>query len=60
MTETIVGEMHKRREKMADGRRYIIYYTFGDDNGSRGESENSGTIPRATSEIENTEESENV
>jgi len=22
------GEMHKRREKMADERRYIIYYTF--------------------------------
>ena len=22
-------EMNKRREKMADGRRYIIYYTFG-------------------------------
>lgn len=29
--ETSVGEMHKRREVMADGRRYIIYYTFGDD-----------------------------
>ena len=29
--ETSVGEMHKRREAMADGRRYIIYYTFGDD-----------------------------
>ena len=26
--ETCVGEIHKRREKMADGRRYIIYYTF--------------------------------
>ena len=25
-----VGEMHARREKMADGRRYIIYYTFGE------------------------------
>lgn len=24
------GEMHKRRELMADGRRYIIYYTFGE------------------------------
>ncbi len=23
-----VGEMSKRREKMADGRRYIIYYNF--------------------------------
>ena len=25
-----VGEMHARREQMADGRRYMIYYTFGD------------------------------
>ena len=27
--EKRVGEMHKRRETMADGKRYIIYYTFG-------------------------------
>lgn len=26
-----VGEMRKRRETMADGRRYILYYTFGDE-----------------------------
>ena len=26
-----VYEMQKRREIMADGRRYIIYYTFGED-----------------------------
>ncbi|HSK72625.1 MAG TPA: hypothetical protein VK892_13060 [Pyrinomonadaceae bacterium] len=26
-----VYEMRKRRELMADGRRYIIYYTFGED-----------------------------
>jgi len=25
-----IGEMHKRSEKMADERRYIIYYTFGE------------------------------
>ena len=25
-----LGEMHARRETMADGRRYIIYYTFGE------------------------------
>lgn len=24
-------QMHKRRELMADNRRYIIYYTFGDN-----------------------------
>jgi hypothetical protein len=29
--EIIVGEMHKRRETMADGKRYIIYYTFGNE-----------------------------
>jgi hypothetical protein len=29
--ETTVGEMHKRREKMADEKRYIIYYTFGEE-----------------------------
>lgn len=23
-----VGEMHKRRETMTDGRRYIIFYNF--------------------------------
>lgn len=23
------GEMRRRRETMADGKRYIIYYTFG-------------------------------
>lgn len=28
--ETGVGEIRKRRETMADGRRYIIYYTFGE------------------------------
>ncbi len=28
--ETSVGEMHKRQDAMADGRRYIIYYTFGE------------------------------
>ena len=26
-----IGEMHKRRETMADGRRYIIFYTFGNE-----------------------------
>jgi hypothetical protein len=25
-----VAEMHARREAMADNRRYIIYYTFGE------------------------------
>ncbi len=26
--ENKVGEMHKRRETMPDGKRYIIFYTF--------------------------------
>ncbi len=26
-----IGETHKRREMMADGKRYIIFYTFGDE-----------------------------
>lgn len=29
--EKAVGEMRKRRETMPDGKRYIIYYTFGGD-----------------------------
>ena len=33
-TEKPVGEMHKRREPMPDGRRYIIYYSFGDETAS--------------------------
>lgn len=28
------GEMHKRRETMADDKRYIIYYTFGESKGN--------------------------
>ena len=24
-----VGEMHKQRQTMPDGKRYIIFYTFG-------------------------------
>ena len=27
------GEMHVRREVMPDGKRYIIFYTFGDEPG---------------------------
>ncbi len=26
-----VGEIRKRTERMPDGKRYIIFYTFGDD-----------------------------
>lgn len=38
--ETSLGEMHKRKETMADGRRYIIYYTFGEDEQARPKTEN--------------------
>lgn len=47
--ETSVGEMQKRRETMPDGKRYIIYYTFGD-----------GANSETMTESENAEESENV
>mgnify|MGYP000442152908 CR=1 FL=1 len=48
--KTSVGEMHKRRETMADGKRYIIYYTFGNDRDSESDSEQT-TNPK--SEIPN-------
>ena len=32
-----IGEMEKRREKMADAKRYIIYYTFGSETASETE-----------------------
>ena len=31
MSATDIGAMRKRRVTMADGRRYLIYYTFGED-----------------------------
>ena len=34
------GEVQKRLETMADGRRYIIYYTFGEDEKARPKTEN--------------------
>lgn len=50
--ETGIGKMRKRREAMPDGKRYIIYYTFG-------EIENSEPMIQEKSE-EKPEESENV
>ena len=41
--------MRKRRETMPDGKRYIIYYTFGD-----------GDNREATTKDENAEDAENV
>lgn len=38
-----VGEMHKREEKMADGRRRIIYYTFNGEAGKNAENETAQT-----------------
>ena len=37
--EETIGEMHKRRETMPDGRRYIIFYTFGKEEAAAPESE---------------------
>ncbi|HEX8638761.1 MAG TPA: hypothetical protein VF692_11900 [Pyrinomonadaceae bacterium] len=47
-------EMHKRRELMADGRRYIIYYTFGENAGKSAAEANAGTVSAGT-EQEKTE-----
>ena len=41
--DSVVGEMHMRREQMADGRRYIVYYTFGEDAGVTPENWKEGT-----------------
>ena len=54
--ETSVGEMHKRVEKMADARRYIIYYTFGDES-KDGKSPNNQSIKQNQKQ---SEVSENV
>ncbi len=35
--ENKVGEMHKQTETMPDGKRYIIFYTFGDKDESKNE-----------------------
>ena len=51
LEEKNVGEMKKRRVMMADGKRYLIYYTFGDSLPNAPESELT---------IEKTENNENV
>ena len=48
LEEKSVGEMKKRRVMMADGKRYLIYYTF----------ENSET--KVDLDVIKTEDSENV
>lgn len=39
-----VGEMRKRQETMADGKRYIIYYTFENENQNDAGREDSAAI----------------
>lgn len=51
--KTGIGEMQKRRVMMADGRRYLIYYTFGGD-ARKQLSENS--LPEREAKPEMTEE----
>jgi len=48
-----VGEMHKRRTTLADG-RYLIYYTFGDERPAarRSEEDESKRGPGAEAEAE--------
>ena len=49
-----VGDMQKRQEKMADERRYILYYTFGKDSptgkSSNGQLEQENQKPDEVSE----------
>lgn len=54
--EATVGEMHKRREKMADEKRYIIYYTFGDESAEN----NSPNVSPEEANQKTNEVSENV
>ena len=49
--ETIVGDMQKRQEKMADERRYILYYTFEKDSAT-------GKSPNVPIEAENQKQNE--
>lgn len=51
--KTSIGEMQKRRVTMADGRRYLIYYTF-DGESKRQLSEKS--LPETDVKPEMTEE----
>ena len=44
--EESIGQMRRRRETMADGRRYIIYYTF----------ENAAETEKRAAKIENAAE----
>ena len=55
-TEPAVGAMHKRRETMADGRRYIIYYTFGDSENAANGGENQSAANEASGEGRRKEE----
>ena len=51
--KTSIGEMQKRRVTMADGRRYLIYYTF-DSEARKQPSEKS--LPEKDAKPEMTEE----
>jgi hypothetical protein len=51
-----IGEMHKRRTTLEDG-RYLIYYTFGDEaDGARRGAEVVGSKPEAEAKPEAEEE----
>lgn len=57
--EITVGSMQKRREKMADGKRYIIYYTFEKEKKELTDREFSGAHSAIENQASN-EVSENV
>jgi hypothetical protein len=51
--KTSIGEMQKRRVMMADGRRYLIYYTF---DGEAGKQPSEKSLPEKDAKPEMTEE----
>jgi hypothetical protein len=52
-----VGEMKKRRVVMADGRRYLIYYTFGNESESSVSGVEATETQKAEGEARNERES---
>jgi hypothetical protein len=59
--EISVGEMHKRRETMADNRRYMVYYTFEtkDESGTINDEETT-KIAASSSAVTDASAAENV
>jgi hypothetical protein len=60
-SETNIGAMRKRRVKMADERRYLIYYTFGNEAAETNSAQNtSADLQETGAQNSAIEEGENV